>query len=212
MQVYNLVVGVDQHYFDTWATPLFKSINDHNPNLRLHCHIVNPTKSNTISNVDITKETIKFANDTSKISYLQSVRFLIADSKFSKSEKVVTIDADTICTRSYSQEEIEFLFSKQHILQSYKDNRWLAGLVAFSDNGFRQDYVNEIKSKNIEEWEWGRDQNILAKFSKEYDFVPAPRDWISIGKNGANSVFLTLKGTQKIKSKYLGQWGKYLQC
>ena len=212
MQVYNLVVGVDQHYFDTWATPLFKSINDHNPNLRLHCHIVNPTKSNTISNVDITKETIKFANDTSKISYLQSVRFLIADSKFSKSEKVVTIDADTICTRSYSQEEIEFLFSKQHILQSYKDNRWLAGLVAFSDNGFRQDYINEIKSKDIEEWEWGRDQNILAKFSKEYDFVPAPRDWISIGKNGANSVFLTLKGTQKIKSKYLGQWGKYLQC
>ena len=97
-------------------------------------------------------------------------------------------------------------------MQSYKDNRWLAGLVAFSDNGFRQDYVNEIKSKNIEEWEWGRDQNILAKFSKEYDFVPAPRDWISIGKNGANSVFLTLKGTQKIKSKYLGQWGKYLQC
>ena len=210
MQVYNLVVGVDQQYFDTWATPLFKSISTHNPNLRLHCHIVNPTKSNTISNVDITKETIKFANDTSKISYLQSVRFLIADSKFNKSEKVVAIDADTICTRSYSQEEIEFLFSKQHILQSYKDKRWLAGLVAFSDNGFRQDYINEIKSKDIEEWEWGRDQNILDKFSEEYNFIPAPRDWMCIGKNSSDSIFLTLKGTQKTKAKYLRWYGKYL--
>ena len=210
MQVYNLVVGVDQQYFDTWATPLFKSINTHNPNLRLHCHIVNPTKSNTLSNVDITEETIKFANDTSKISYLQSVRFLIADSKFSKSEKVVTLDADTICTRSYSQEEIEFLFSKQHILQSYKDKRWLAGLVAFSDNGFRQDYINEIKSKDIEEWEWGRDQNILDKFSEEYNFIPAPRDWMCIGKNSSDSIFLTLKGTQKTKAKYLRWYGKYL--
>jgi len=210
MQVYNLVVGVDQHYFDTWAIPLFKSIKSHNPNLRLHCHIVNPTKSNTISNVDITEETIKFANDTSKISYLQSVRFLIADSKFNKSEKVVAIDADTICTRPYSQEEIEFLFSKQHILQSYKDNRWLAGLVAFSDNGFRQDYINEIKSKDIEEWEWGRDQNILDKFSEEYNFIPAPRDWMCIGKNSSDSIFLTLKGTQKTKAKYLRWYGKYL--
>ena len=210
MQVYNLVVGVDQQYFDTWATPLFKSISTHNPNLRLHCHIVNPTKSNTLSNVDITEETIKFANDTSKISYLQSVRFLIADSKFSKSEKVVTLDADTICTRSYSQEEIEFLFSKQHILQSYKDKRWLAGLVAFSDNGFRQDYINEIKSKDIEEWEWGRDQNILDKFSEEYNFIPAPRDWMCIGKNSSDSIFLTLKGTQKTKAKYLRWYGKYL--
>ena len=210
MQVYNLVVGVDQQYFDTWATPLFKSISTHNPNLRLHCHIVNPTKSNTLSNVDITEETIKFANDTSKISYLQSVRFLIADSKFNKSEKVVTLDADTICTRSYSQEEIEFLFSKQHILQSYKDKRWLAGLVAFSDNGFRQDYINEIKSKDIEEWEWGRDQNILDKFSEEYNFIPAPRDWMCIGKNSSDSIFLTLKGTQKTKAKYLRWYGKYL--
>ena len=210
MQVYNLVVGVDQQYFDTWATPLFKSIKAHNPNLRLHCHIVNPTKSNTLSNVDITEETIKFANDTSKISYLQSVRFLIADSKFNKSEKVVAIDADTICTRSYSQEEIEFLFSKQHILQSYKDKRWLAGLVAFSDNGFRQDYINEIKSKDIEEWEWGRDQNILDKFSEEYNFIPAPRDWMCIGKNSSDSIFLTLKGTQKTKAKYLRWYGKYL--
>ena len=210
MQVYNLVVGVDQNYFDKWATPLLKSIATHNPNLKLHCHIVNPTKTNKIINVDITEEHISFNNETSKISYLQSVRFLVAANKFNTNEKVMTIDADTICTRSYTLEELSFLFSKQHVLQHYKDKRWLAGLIAFHDNQFRQEYAKEIQSKQIDNWEWGRDQNILAELSNQYKFVPAPKNWISIGKNGAKSVFLTLKGNQKYKDKYLELYKGYL--
>ena len=210
MQVYNLVVGVDQNYFDKWATPLLKSIATHNPNLKLHCHIVNPTKTNKIINVDITEEHISFNNETSKISYLQSVRFLVAVNKFNTNEKVMTIDADTICTRSYTLEELSFLFSKQHVLQHYKDKRWLAGLIAFHDNQFRQEYAKEIQSKQIDNWEWGRDQNILAELSNQYKFVPAPKNWISIGKNGAKSVFLTLKGNQKYKDKYLELYKGYL--
>lgn len=210
MQVYNLVVGVDQNYFDKWATPLLKSIATHNPNLKLHCHIVNPTKTNKIINVDITEEHISFNNETSKISYLQSVRFLVAANKFNTNEKVMTIDADTICTRSYTREELSFLFSKQHVLQHYKDKRWLAGLIAFHDNQFRQEYAKEIQSKQIDNWEWGRDQNILAELSNQYKFVPAPKNWISIGKNGAKSVFLTLKGNQKYKDKYLQLYKGYL--
>jgi len=210
MQVYNLVVGVDQNYFDKWATPLLNSIITRNPNLKLHCHIVNPTKTNKIKDVDITEETLAFDNETSKISYLQSVRFLVAANKFSTLENVMTIDADTICARSYIQEEIEALFSKQHVLQHFKDGRWLAGLIAFHNSSFRQDFAKEIQSKPLEEWEWGRDQNVLAKFSDEYNFVSAPRNWISIGKNGAESIFLTLKGNQKHKDKYLHIYKGYL--
>jgi len=214
MPHYNLVVGVDQNYFDKWAAPLLKSVIKHNPNLRLHCHVVNPTKRNQITNgkctVDITEEHISFDNETSKISYLQSVRFIVAANKFSTNENVLTLDADTICTRDYTQEEIEFLFSKQHVLQHYKDSRWLAGLIAFHSNDFRKDFAKEIQSKPLEEWEWGRDQNILAKLSKQYNFFPAPRKWISIGKNGAKSVFLTLKGNQKYKDKYLELYKGYL--
>ena len=209
MPRYNLVIGVDQNYFDTWATPLLHSIQKYNLNLNLHCHIVNPTKTNSISNVDITHEYISFENESSKISYLQSIRFIVAANKFSINENVLTLDADTICTRPYTQEEIEFLFSKQHVLQHYKDGRWLAGLVVFRDNGFKTAYVKELQAKEIRDWEWGRDQNILAKFSKEYNFIPAPRDWISIGKNGAKSVFLTLKGNQKRKNKYLSLFKGY---
>jgi len=210
MQVYNLVVGVDQNYFDKWARTLLWSIYRYNPQLNLHCHIVNPTKTNKMSNVDITEEHISFESETSKISYLQSVRFLISADKFGTNEKIITVDADTICTRSYTQDEINLLFSKNHILQHYKDQRWLAGLIAFSNDQFRQDYAKEIRSKEIKHWEWGRDQNVLAKFSNQYNFVPAPRDWISIGKNGAESVFLTLKGNQKNKNRYLDIYKGYL--
>ena len=163
-----------------------------------------------MSNVDITEEYISFENETSKISYLQSARFLVAANKFSYNEDVFTLDADTICTRKYSEEEMAFLFSKQHILQSYKDKRWLAGLIAFTNKDFRQEYAKEIQSKEIKDWEWGRDQNVLAKLSEQYNFVPAPRDWISIGKNGAESVFLTLKGNQKNKDRYLDIYKGYL--
>ncbi len=210
MQVYNLVVGVDQNYFDKWARTLLWSVYRYNPQLNLHCHIVNPTKTNKMSNVDITEEHILFESETSKISYLQSVRFLIAADKFGTNEKIITVDADTVCTRSYTQDEINLLFSKNHILQHYKDQRWLAGLIAFSNDQFRQDYAKEIQSKEIKHWEWGRDQNVLAKFSNQYNFVPAPRDWISIGKNGAESVFLTLKGNQKNKNRYLNIYKGYL--
>ena len=97
MQHYNVLLGCDQTYFDEWATPLLKSIQYHNPWLRLHCHIVNPTKQNKLQNVSITSESRSFHSEEAKISYLQAVRFLVAADKFSNNENVFTLDADTIC-------------------------------------------------------------------------------------------------------------------
>src|SRR5210317_1926416 len=96
---YNVLIGCDQNYFDQWAVPLLQSINHHNPWLNLHCHIVNPTKENTLDSVSITHEKKDFLNNESKISYLQSVRFLAVANKFRKNEHVITLDADSICTR-----------------------------------------------------------------------------------------------------------------
>lgn len=211
MQHYNILIGCDQTYFDKWTVPLIQSIQQHNPKIYLHCHIVNPTKENYLDNVDITSEHVVFASETSKISYLQSVRFIIANNKFSNNELVFTLDADTICTRSFTEQELEQLFSQQHVLQHPKDNRWLAGMVVFKDNGFRQEYAKELFLKNTNDWEWGRDQIILAKLNKEYNFTPLPKSWMSIGKNKTESVFLTLKGDQKESSKYLKWYEKYLK-
>jgi hypothetical protein len=210
MQHYNILIGCDQNYYDTWAVPLLQSIQRHNPWIQLHCHIVNPTKDNTLDNVDITYEQIEFVSDEVKISYLQSVRFLAVANKFSKNEPVITLDADTICTRKIGKIAIERLFEKQHVLKHHKEDRWLAGFVTFNDNGFRQEYSKELQSLSLEKWRWGRDQTILNQFVKDYKFEPVDKLWMAIGKNRHHSAFLTLKGEQKITDKYLNIYRKYL--
>lgn len=205
---YNILIGCDQLYYDNWGVTLLKSIQQHNPYINLHCHIVNPTQDNIIKDVDITSEIINFSNDEIKISYLQSVRFLIVANKFSKNEKVITLDADTICTKQLP--DTEELFKKQYVLKHHKENRWLAGCVTFSDNGFRQEYSTELQSIPLEEWKWGRDQLILNALAEKYNFTELPREWMSIGKNKTNSIFLTLKGDQKTKEKYLNVYKKYI--
>ena len=206
---HNILIGCDQTYFDKWATPLLKSIQRHNPWITLHCHIVNPTKENTLDSVNVTSENINFVNDESKISYLQSVRFLAVADKFRKNERVITLDADSICTRKIDKPAINQLFENQYVLKHHKEDRWLAGFVVFNDNGFRQEYASQLRSLPVDKWKWGRDQTILNQMSSDYNFSILPKEWMSIGKNKSDSAFLTLKGEQKVKDKYLNVYKKY---
>ena len=209
MPAYNILIGCDQNYYDQWAVPLLASIQRHNPWINLHCHIVNPTKENFLEAVDITSEQIEFASDESKISYLQSVRFLAVADKFRKNERVITLDADSICTREIGQTAIQQLFKKQHVLKHHKEDRWLAGFVTFLDNGFRQEYAEQLRAVSVNKWKWGRDQTILNALADTYKFKQLDPLWMAIGKNKNNSAFLTLKGDQKIKDKYLNIYKKY---
>lgn len=212
MQHFNILVGVDQNYYDEWAIYLLRSIRRYNPWLNLHCHIVNPLKENKLDGVSITTETRKFVSDESKISYLQSVRFLAVANKFKKNENVFTLDADSICTRKIGHVFTQRLFEKQHILKHHKENRWLAGFVTFLNNGFREELVSELNSIPVDEWRWGRDQTILNKLADDYKYEKLDRLWMAIGKNKFNSAFLTLKGEQKYTDKYLDVYRKYLDA
>jgi hypothetical protein len=210
MQVYNVLIGCDQKYYDDWAVPLLSSIHRHNPWLKLHCHIVNPTKLNKLKYASITTEQRQFVNDEAKISYLQGVRFLVAKEKFSNNENVVTLDCDTICTRSIiNPTEINNLFEKQHVLKHHKEDRWLAGLVVFNQNSLRQELYEELTSVPFDDWKWGRDQIVLNTFADKFNFQSVGNQWMSIGKNKTNSVFLTLKGNQKFKEKFLNAYNNY---
>ena len=211
MPRYNILIGCDQTYYDTWAVPLLTSIYRNNPWIQLHCHIVNPTKENKLHNVDITTERKKFASNETKISYLQSVRFLAVADKFYKNENVITLDADSICTRRIGKVATERLFEKQYVLKHHKEDRWLAGFVTFLDNGFRQEYASELKSVPYNKWKWGRDQTILNSLADKYKFEQLDRLWMAIGKNRHSSAFLTLKGEQKVTEKYLKAYRKYLE-
>ena len=211
MQHYSILIGCDINYYNDWGINLLKSINYHNPWISLRCHIVNPVKCKKLSFVNYTEEKINFYNDTQRIAYLQAVRFLAA-SKVPKHENLITLDADTICTRSFSKEDFKTLFDKQYVMQHPKEPRWLAGLVTFGSNNFRLRYAELLNEKNVNNWEWGRDQQVMPQLAKEFNFVPVDKKWITIGKNKLDSAFLTLKGEQKETDKYLNIYKRYLQC
>lgn len=209
---YNMLIGCDQDYFNTWAKPLLISLQKYKNDINLHCHVVNPDIENFIEGVDITYENLEFVSTESKISYLQSVRFLVAEEKFNKRDKVFTVDADSVCTRKIEKAELENLFLENYVLRHPKDARWLAGFVVLSDPSFRNTYANELKEAPLERWRFGRDQLILNQMSTMFKFKSLPVSWMSIGKNRNNSVFLTLKGSQKIDNKYLDNYKTYLNA
>lgn len=209
---FTFLVSCDQKYYDNWATNLLKSIryfNNHN-NYNLHCHIVNPTENiQKIDKVKYTFENKNFLDKPREIAYLQCSRFLTVNKYYPNNEIVITLDADSICTREFSKDEIENLISHNHVLTRGKpnDNRWLAGMIVFKDQKFKKDYNDMILSKEDQHWEYGWDQIVLDQLSEKHQFKQLPDEWISIGKNGPKRVFLTLKGpSQKTEEKYLNSY------
>ena len=140
---------------------------------------------------------------------MQAVRFL-AVSKIPTTEFVLTIDADTICCKNFTQEEFVHLFNDQNILvRDKKPDRWLCGLICFRNDNFRYEYADLLNSNSVSEWKPGRDQKTLLKLKDKFNFVPVHRKWMSVGKNGRGSIFLTLKGEQKSTHKYLEKYNDY---
>lgn len=200
----NILIGCDQKYYDDWGINLIRSIKYFNPWITCHVHVVNPIDLKKIPGVEYTTEQKEFPNDTIKIGYLQSVRFLKVAEKFNDNDLVMTIDTDTICTRKTTPEEFISVASKITVLRHLKDYRWLAGLVTYGSAGFKKDFADRLLAKPFEQWAPFHDQNILDDLSKVYTFHEQEKlYWMSIGKNGHRSIFLTLKGSQKFKEKYL---------
>ena len=213
MQHCNVLIGCDQNYYNDWAINLLLSIRHFNPWITCHVHIVNPKKYRKIEGVKYTTEKRNFANESVRIGYLQSVRFLKVAEKFNDEEYVMTLDADTICTRETTRERFIDIANKITMLRHLKDYHWLAGLVTFGNKQFRQDLANKLLETPINEWAPFHDQIVLEELSKKYTFHEQfpMHYWMSIGKNGHQSVFLTLKGNQKIKDKYLNIYNQTVQ-
>ena len=212
MPRYNILVGCDQTYYDDWAIHLVRSIKYFNPWITCHVHIVNPTHIEKVKGVEYTSEQREFVNDTARIGYLQAVRFLKVAEKFSDKDLVMTLDADTICTRKTTPEKFIEVAKRITVLRHLKDKHWLAGLVTYGHPGFAKDFADRLLAKPFDQWAPFHDQNVLYELSKEYDFHEQPPKlyWMSIGKNGNQSVFLTLKGKQKEKDKYLNTYKKFI--
>jgi len=209
----NLLIGCDQVYYEQWGVNLLKSIHFFNPWITLHAHIVNPKKFTRLEYVNYTFVEKNFNSDKQKIGYLQSCRFIAVAEKFSNKDLVMTIDTDSICTREVEQEYFIQTAKNTTVLRHHKDKRWLAGMITFGQNNFKQDYLLELNKVNQENWAPFHDQNCLRRLSNYYDFneQDKSRPWMKYGKNAEKGIFMTLKGDQKIANKYLEVYNSILQ-
>lgn len=206
----HILVACDQNYYDKWGIELLKSTRYYNPSswLNVHCHIVNPSRGfEQVKDVDYTTE--KYNNPS--IEYLQGVRFLVASNKL-PTEQVMILDADTVCTKEFSQQEFDSVTSNVTVLKHHKHaalHTWLCGLVTLGTGNFRHEYADALLNTDILEWKYGHDQDVLNSLHSKYNFNEATANWMCMGKQNPKSVFLTLKGTHKLNPKYTNQFERY---
>ena len=210
----HILIACDQKYYEEWGIELLKSTRYYNPSswLTLHCHIVNPSKGfEQVKDVDYTTEALPVLEEPVSIPYLQSVRFLVASNKL-PTEQVMILDADTVCTKELLPESFNDVTSNVTVLHHHKKlaiHPWLCGFVTLGTGQFRHDFADNLLKKDILEWEYGHDQDVLNMLSNQYEFNEATTNWICMGKQNPNSVFLTLKGTHKLNPKYTNQFERY---
>lgn len=199
----NIFIACDGLYYNKWGHNCLRSIQNYNPWIRLTAHVVNPISRNELSKVQYFYEEKEFINEASKISYYQSVRFLKCSEYFPTDELVMTIDCDTVCTRSFSISDFENVCKNVHVQRHQKADKWMAGLVTYGDTpSFRHDLKTNLLADSIDLWKYGRDQDVLNSMAYNYNFKKLNvGDWMSFGKG--KGVFITLKGTQKTKDKFL---------
>ena len=212
MQPCNILFGCDQAYYNQWGINLCKSIRYFNPWLNIHVHIVNPRKHKELDFVNYTYENKTFVSEQHKIGYLQCCRFLAVAKKFDDKELVMTVDADSLCQKSFTPQQFIKSASNITVLRHHKDKRWLAGMITFGTGDFKRVYANRLLEKPFEDFAPFHDQNILAELSRTYNFIEQDIEtpWMRYGKSSHRGIFMTLKGDEKIAEKYLTVYNKVL--
>lgn len=204
----NILLACDNSYYKTWTINCIRSIQYYVPWIKISVVIVNPEKDlQKIDNVDYYLETSEF----NTVPYYQAIRFLKCCEIFPHSELVMSIDCDTVLTRSFTPEEFESITETVHVQRHQKDKRWMAGLVTYGkDNKFRNRLKEELLSVPIENWIYGRDQDVLEKLSSEFHYKKLMvGEWMSFGRG--RGTFLTLKGEQKNSPGYLDNYNLTLR-
>lgn len=202
--MYNILLACDLAYYNTWAKNCAKSIQKFAPWIDIHIVIVNPVHNyEKIPKVKYYEDYVDFPNESCKVPYYQAVRFLKCADIFNNNELVMSIDCDSLCTRSFSDSELHKILSSIHVQRHQKNIRWMAGLVTYgSDSKFRNEFKEKLLSLPLEIWPYGWDQDVLNELDSKYSYSKLNvGDWMSFGRG--RGIFLTLKGDQKIAEGYL---------
>jgi len=204
----NILLACDSNYYSTWAVKCIKSIQRFAPWINIVTVVVNPENIEEIPKVQYIYDYVDFSSNDSAIAYYQAVRFIKCYEIFSNNELVMSIDCDTVLTKSFTKNDFHLVCTDIHVQRHHKADRWMAGLVTYgNDNQFRKKLKDELLQLPLNQWQYGWDQKVLNRLAAEFEYKKLEvGDWMSFGKG--NGLFLTLKGDQKTSPKYLDNFNK----
>ena len=130
----NILLACDSNYYRDWAFNCIKSIQQHVPWVKITTVVVNPNNIIEIPKVKYIYDYVDFPTEDSKVAYYQAVRFIKCAEIFPNNELVMSIDCDTILTKSFSEKEFTKVCSVIHVQRHHKADRWMAGLVTYGNN------------------------------------------------------------------------------
>lgn len=207
----NILLASDSKYYTTWGINCLRSIRKFVPWLNVHMVIVNPDERyEKVNGVNYYEDNVNFPNENCKVAYYQAIRFVKCSELFGDKNLVMSIDCDTVLTRSFTKDEFTNVCKNIHVQRHQKADRWMAGLVTYGDtNEFRNELRRRLLTLPLENWDYGWDQTVLNQLAVEFKFIPLPvGNWMSFGKG--KGTFLTLKGSQKLKDKFLKNYNNYV--
>jgi hypothetical protein len=203
----NLLLGCDGLYYQMYGINFIHTLKRHAAFLKIHIVVVNPTSNiNQIKDVNYIFEIKTFSTDEEKIGYLQCVRFLKCNELFPNSERVITMDVDTLCNKNITEEKILSISESIHVLK-FKE-KWLAGLVSFGNlPHFRQALQQELSSVPQTSWRPGFDQLKLRELEKRFLYNPVNvgSEWVTFNSRKFESFFTTFKGERKFNDSFYSE-------
>ena len=207
----NILLACDKTYYIDWGINCIKSILHFNPWLDVTIILSGVKKVDEIPNVNYVYDDFNVQTLENPIPYFQAVRFIKCADLFPNNELVMSIDCDTLCAKSFTEQEFSSITNSIHVQRHQKADRWMAGLVTYGNsNTFRKEYKERLLEENPINWKYGRDQDVLNQLAHKYNFKKLNvGGWMSFGRG--SGTFLTLKGDQKVSPGYLENYNNILK-
>tara|TARA_B100000780_G_scaffold41554_1_gene25828 strand:- start:10502 stop:11218 length:717 start_codon:yes stop_codon:yes gene_type:complete len=166
-------IPCDTGYFNDFGKPIIVSAKEHAPEISVHFHIFDMTKSDqefcNLHNISYTSEITPNGDDDFKKAFWVNIRFCRVPEIFTDNSYVMAIDVDSIFNDYVSLSEFTNDLSSDWVAMRSKGYGALGGCVGFTANGngrylLKEEIIKQGKEIGLA---WFMDQVILDKLVDE---------------------------------------------
>lgn len=221
-----IYIGCDENYYQSYATPLIKSILNQIDWISVHCHVIlenknidillsHPRLTHTYEIIDKpfinsipinTKLEVKLGKYdieiNPKIIYYASCRFMRLEEIFEDSQRIIQIDTDSILFKPFTKKDFYNLTDDVRAMRKPKvPEKIMASALSLGKGKegklFRKNLSKKMYDAFCNGAYWFIDQVVLQEYFLDKDFEPIPISWNTWSFKKRDAFFRTAKGNKK---------------